>query len=190
MNILGLDVSTSTTGWCLTKSKNSQTSLSLAGFIHHKGKISLHEKAQQVRSMIEEVNKSQKIDLICIEENLQSFRTGLSSARTLMTLSRYNGIVSHECWLATGIVPLYYNVNSARKMLGIDTTKKARLPGEKAKDVVHRWVKAHPIMKNFKWPTRVPTRGINKGKTIEDPGCLDLSDALVMSLCGQIEHCK
>ena len=188
MIILGLDISTSTTGWCLTESKKSLVTLLDSGFVHHKGKRNLHEKSQDVVSILEKIKKQHHIDKICIEENLQSFRTGLSSAKTLMTLSRYNGIVSHECWRCTGIVPEYYNVNSARKMLGIDTTKKARRPGEKAKDVVHRWVKAHDVMKGFEWPTRVPTRGINKGKKIEDPGCKDLSDAFVMSLCGQLEH--
>lgn len=188
MKILGLDISTSTTGWCLTDCSEEKIILVDAGFIHHKSKLSLHEKAQSVRELIDVIKSKHLIDRICIEENLQSFRTGLSSAKTLMTLARYNGIVSHECWLATKIVPTYYNVNSARKFLGIDTTKKARQPGEKAKDVVFRWVKSHRCMKEFSWPTKVLRGGPNRGKEIEDPGCLDLSDAFVMSLRGQLEH--
>jgi len=188
VNILGLDISTSTTGWCLTSQKHGHITLVDAGFVHHKGKRTLHEKAQDVKLVLVGLKKSAKIDTICIEENLQSFRTGLSSAKTLMTLSRYNGIVSHECWLETNLVPLYYNVNSARKSLGINTGKKFRAPNEKAKDIVHRWVKNHEIMRNFSWPKKVLRGGPNKGKTIEDPGCMDLSDAFVMSLCGQLEH--
>ena len=188
MNILGLDISTTTTGWCLTSQKNKKISLIKAGFVHHKGKRTLHEKSQDVKEVLVSLRLKNKIDVICIEENLQSFRTGLSSAKTLMTLSRYNGIVSHECWLETKLVPLYYNVNSARKMLGIDTTKKARIGNEKAKDVVHRWVKAHKMMLDYKWPTKTLKGGPNRGKVIEDPGCMDLSDAFVMSLCGQLEH--
>jgi len=186
--ILGLDISTSTTGWCLTKRKENNNTLLDAGFIHHKGKRNLHEKSQDVVEILARIKKTHEINKICIEENLQSFRPGLSSAKTLMTLSRYNGIVSHECWLSTGIVPVYYNVNSARKSLGIDTTKKARLPGDKAKDVVHRWVKSHEIMNEFNWPTKTLRGGPNRGKIIEDPGCKDLSDAFVMSLWGQLEH--
>lgn len=188
MNILGLDISTSTTGWCLTSKKQEKITLVAAGFIHHKGKRNLHEKSQDVTEIIDSLKSTSIIDAICIEENLQSFRTGLSSAKTLMTLSRYNGIVSHECWLKTGIVPTYYNVNSARKTLGIDTTKKARRENEKAKDVVHRWVKSHNIMTGFDWPTKTLRGGPRSGQTIEDPGCMDLSDAFVMSLCGQLEH--
>ena len=115
MKVFGLDISTSTTGWCLTNKVDGEVALVDAGFIHHKGKRTLHEKAQDVKTILRKNFKEHGIDIICIEENLQSFRTGLSSARTLMTLSRYNGIVSHECWLETNIVPLYYNVNSARK---------------------------------------------------------------------------
>lgn len=188
MKILGLDVSTSTTGWCLTEINDKKIRLVDAGFVHHKGKRNLHEKAQDVSTLLDCLIAKNTIDEICIEENLQSFRTGLSSAKTLMTLSRYNGIVSHECWLKTGIVPTYYNVNSARKSLGIDTTKKARRENEKAKDVVHRWVKSHDIMQEFSWPTKTLNRGPRAGQTIEDPGCMDLSDAFVMSLCGQLEH--
>jgi Holliday junction resolvasome RuvABC endonuclease subunit len=187
--ILGLDISTATTGWCVTKKEESITILVATGFVHHNKKKTLHEKAKEVSAVIEQlVNDKVFIDKVCIEENLQSFRAGLSSARTLMTLARYNGIVSHECWLATGLIPEYYNVNRARKVLGINTSKKARLPNEKAKDVVHRWVKAHSMMTKFDWPTKVLKAGPNRGKTIEDPGCKDISDAFVISLCGHIEH--
>ena len=188
MIVLGLDVSTSTTGWCITESSDkSHVKFIDGGFIKHKSKLSLHEKASDITHLFKSIEEIE-LNKICIEENLQSFRTGLSSASTLMTLSRYNGIVSHECWLKTGIVPTYYNVNSARKSLGIDTTKKARRENEKAKDVVHRWVKSHDIMQEFSWPTKTLNRGPRAGQTIEDPGCMDLSDAFVMSLCGQLEH--
>ena len=35
------------------------------------------------------------IQKIFIEENLQAFRPGFSSAKTLLTLARFNGIVSY-----------------------------------------------------------------------------------------------
>jgi len=188
--ILGLDVSTSTTGWCITSSDgNTKAKFIDGGFIKHKSKLSLHEKASDITGLFDNIaNQKITLDKICIEENLQSFRTGLSSARTLMTLSRYNGIVSHECWLATRIVPVYYNVNKARKALGIDTRKKVRKPGENAKDIVHAWVKNHETMIGFSWPTKTLKGGPRSGMTIEDPCCKDLSDAFVMSLCGHIEH--
>jgi len=187
--ILGLDVSTSATGWCITSKKSETITLIDAGFLKHKNKISLHEKASDVKNLFDDIHKNKiEIEKICIEENLQSFRTGLSSARTLMTLSRYNGIVSHECWLSTRIVPVYYNVNKARKALGIDTRKKIRKPGQNAKDIVHEWVKSHEVMATFKWPTKTLKGGPRSGMTIEDPCCKDISDAFVISLCGHIEH--
>ena len=189
MNVLGLDVSTSTTGWCVIKKTDQKIELIDCGFLKHKSKQSLHEKAQDVRILFENLKK-ENIDLekICIEENLQSFRTGLSSARTLMTLSRYNGIVSHECWLSTNIAPEYYNVNRARKALGINTSKKNRKEGQNAKDIVHDWVKNHTIMSGYQWPTKTLRSGPRRGTTIEDPCCKDISDAVVMSLCGHLEH--
>ena len=189
MNVLGLDVSTSTTGWCVIKKIDQDIELVECGFLKHKAKLSLHQKSQDIRNLFEDLkSKNIAVDKICIEENLQSFRTGLSSARTLMTLSRYNGIVSHECWLSTSIAPEYYNVNRARKALGINTSKKVRKEGQNAKDIVHDWVKSHSIMKDYTWPTKTLRGGPRSGTTIEDPCCKDISDAVVMALCGHLEH--
>ena len=61
---------------------------------------------------------------VFIEENLQSFRSGFSSAQTLSTLARFNGMVSQVCYSEFGIIPEYINVNSARKNLGIKIISK------------------------------------------------------------------
>ena len=67
MNVLGLDISTSTTGWCFTKSTDKQVTLITAGFVHHKGKRNLHEKSQDVTRILDHLSAEYKIDLICIE---------------------------------------------------------------------------------------------------------------------------
>ena len=52
MIILGLDVSTSTTGWCITTSDgNTKVKLVGGGFIKHKSKLSLHEKASDITGL-------------------------------------------------------------------------------------------------------------------------------------------
>ena len=61
--------------------------------------------------------------LVGIEENLQAFRPGLSSAKTLMQLSRFNGIATNIAYRITGIKPVFINVNTARKSLGIKIDK-------------------------------------------------------------------
>ena len=85
---------------------------------------------------MEEINA--KMDLlptaptrIFIEQSLQSFRSGFSSAKTLSTLSRFNGVVAWLCYRRYAIEPEYLAATSARKSCGITVPR-----GTKAKQVV------------------------------------------------------
>ena len=68
---------------------------------------------------------------IFIEQSLQSFRSGFSSAKTLSTLSRFNGVVSWLCYRRYAIEPEYLAATSASKSCGITVPR-----GTKAKQVV------------------------------------------------------
>ena len=124
--ILGLDVSTSITG---------------ATLINKNGEIIYNEawdtrKYKNFFRKVEEINA--KMDLlpsaptrIFIEQSLQSFRSGFSSAKTLSTLSRFNGVISWLCYRRYAIEPEYLAATSARKSCGIKVPR-----GTKAKQVV------------------------------------------------------
>ena len=75
------------------------------------------------------------IERIYVEQSLQSFRSGFSSAQTLSLLSKINGIVSWICYNLFGIEPEYIAATSARKLCGIKVPK-----GQKAKDVALQFV--------------------------------------------------
>ena len=60
---------------------------------------------------------------------------GFSSAKTLSTLSRFNGVVSWMCYSLWNIEPSYLAATSARKLCGIKIPK-----GQKAKPVVLQYV--------------------------------------------------
>ena len=75
------------------------------------------------------------IKSIYIEKNLQSFRSGFSSAKTLSVLSSFNGIVSWLCYEIFDIEPQYLAATSARKLCGIKIPR-----GEKAKPVVLKFL--------------------------------------------------
>ena len=72
-----------------------------------------------------------KIEKIYIEESLQAFRPGLSSAQVILTLGRFNGIVSWICYKVFGFEPQYIGATTARKALGI----KVCLTGEGADEL-------------------------------------------------------
>ena len=96
--ILGLDVSTSITGVSVINRKGDIL-LCEAIDTRNKNKFpSLLSKASFIKSKLREIKNTHKIDEIYIEESLQSFRSGFSSAKTLSTLSKINGIVSYLVW--------------------------------------------------------------------------------------------
>ena len=175
--ILGLDISTSCTGWCVLDSSGNLIDMGMIGLAKKK---SVYLKADCTRAVLKEIQSSYKIEKVYIEENLQSFRTGFSSAKTLSTLARFNGIVSFISYETFGIEPVHINVNSARKSLGIKLVRK-KDGGRPTKDQVLDWVQLNTV---FSWPIKKLKSGPRKGEEINDPGCFDMADAYVISLAG------
>ena len=71
------------------------------------------------------------IEHIYIEQSLHMFMGGKSSAKTLSTLTRFNGIVSWLVFELFEIRPEFIGATSARKQAGIKVPR-----GKKAKQVV------------------------------------------------------
>ena len=90
-----------------------------------------------VEKKLKEIDKLSKtwVKAVYIEQSLQSFRSGFSSARTLSLLSRFNGVVSWLCYEIFAIEPEYLAASSARKLCGIKIPK-----GKKAKNVALQFV--------------------------------------------------
>ena len=130
--ILGLDISTSITG--ITIVNNSGVVLLNESVDTRKYK-SFFLKAEKLKSCLTSIKKEYNIKEIYIEQSLQSFRSGFSSAKTLSTLSRFNGVVSWMCYSLWSVEPEYLAATSARKLCGIKVPK-----GQKAKPVVLQFV--------------------------------------------------
>ena len=173
--ILGLDISTSCVGWCLLDADADH--LVAAGSFVLKDISCMFDKAQSVQQGLQTLINEHNVEAIVIEENLQAFRPGFSSAKTLITLARFNGIVS---WLAYGRVkvkPNFINVNRARKSVGLKIDRKSTLS---TKEQVFEWAKANG-MRDFPWPTKKLKSGPRKGLVIFDDSCYDISDAFVIA---------
>ena len=176
MKILGLDISTSCTGWCLLSENGSLIDM---GSIPLSRERDFFKKADLVRSSLELLKKQHKIERIVIEENLQAYRPGLASAKTLMCLARFNGIVSYICRDMFKCEPEYYNVNVARRTVGLKVSKNSPLS---TKEQVLSWVEDKVNGTGHVWPTKKLKSGPRKGKTIKDPSCFDMADAYVVCL--------
>jgi len=126
---LGLDVSTSITGVSIID-KNDQ--ILICDHIDTRKYKNFFEKVEVVKEYFEERRYTQAaVQEIWIEQSLQSFRSGFSSAHTLSTLARFNGVVSWLVYNFYGLEPNYIAAPTARKSCGI-TIKR----GEKAKEKV------------------------------------------------------
>lgn len=128
---LGLDVSTSCTGVVILDC-NGKFVLGAAFDFKNKNKFpNMFSKAQKIDSFLQEIKSNYPIDKITIESALQMFRPGASSATTISTLMKFNGIVSWLSYKVFGQEPEFLSAATARKVCGIKIPK-----GTKAKIAV------------------------------------------------------
>ncbi len=141
--ILGIDVSTSITGFAVV-ADGQLVYYDSVDLRKHKNifdkTIAIKEKLLDLYEMYQCNNDDDSMRLgnseypiqhIYIEQSLHMFMRGKSSAKTLSTLTRFNGIVSWLVYELFEIQPEFVGATSARKHAGI------RVPrGQKAKEVV------------------------------------------------------
>ena len=146
----------------------------------------LFAKAENFCDAIDRLHESltrQKIevDAIVVEQSLQAFRRRMSSASTIATLNRFNGIVSYIARKRFGVATYQVNAVSARKNIGLTINKKSEVT---TKEQVLAWVKQRPSMNKFDWPTKVLKGGPNKGSIRDEVYCYDIADAFVVANWG------
>ena len=176
--LLALDISTSCTGWCIFD-ENDENGFRDIGFIDLRKHKGMYEKAGKVKSELLNLLIKHSFTKVVVEENLQAFRPGLSSAKTLMTLAQFNGVVRWICHSDLDVSVESINVNKARKSVGLKINRSSEL---KTKDQVLEWVDNQNNSDDFKivWPHKVLKSGPNKGKTRLCNEAYDMADAYVI----------
>lgn len=163
--ILGLDISTSVIGMCAISLDDKLHNLS---FLNLKREKNLYEKAYAFRDEI--LKYKGIITEISIEDAFVKYKPGKSSAETVALLGKFNGMCSLMSYITMGVVPVHYNVNSARKLVFPDI----KFPrGYSRKEIIHHNVSK--LWPEIEWPI-----GPRSGKYIKQ--CYDMSDAAVMAL--------
>jgi len=171
--ILGLDISTSVVGVCVLNEKNQ---LKLLEYINLEKEKSVFDKGKKFKEELSLMTSKLNVTRVGIEENLQAFRPGLSSAKTIVTLARFNGICSYISQEIFKLTPEFINVNSARKSLDIKINRKS---DKNTKEQVQEHVSS--LEPSFDWPTKVMTRGPRKGIVVLIKECYDMADAYVIA---------
>lgn len=180
MQTLGLDISTSNIGIVIL---DNEQKLIHAEALAIKKLKSFHEKAAFVKESIKKVNKKFDIKSIAIEQNLQAFRPGFSSAKTLFTLARFNGVVTYLLHEEFKLDVTEINVNHARKVVGLKINRKSE---SSTKEQVLDWVSSRDLG-GFSWPKRKVTRGKRAGHVIFTEECYDIADAYVIAAASLYE---
>ena len=178
--LLSLDISTSCTGYCLFD-ENGLVDIGYINLSKHKG---LFEKAFCVKQKIIELDDMYKINKVVVEENLQAFRPGLSSAKTLMTLAQFNGVVRWICHERLEVSVESINVNTARKNVGLKINKKDK--SKTTKEKVLDWVSQDDPA--IAWPTKILKSGPNRGEKRVCNEAYDMADAYVIGKSHIIEN--
>lgn len=167
--ILGLDISTSCTGYAIVTTD--------VGRVVEVGNFKLDkfddffDKCDAYRAALSAVfARHVGIKKICIEENLQAFRPGMSSAKTINTLARFNGAASLISYEVCKTKPVFLNATSARSKLGIKLDRKSEVS---TKQQIFEFVKPQI---DIEWPT-TKTGGVQTS-------CYDMADAYVLARAG------
>ena len=178
--ILGIDISTSITGFAIVADGQIvyYDSIDLRKYKNIFDKtIAIKEKLLDLYEMYQCDNDSTirigdsqfPIEHIYIEQSLHMFMGGKSSAKTLSTLTRFNGIVSWLVYELFEIRPEFIGASSARKSAGIKVPR-----GQKAKQVVLQ----HLLDKEPAFKIEYTKNGNPK------PESYDRADAIIVALAG------
>ncbi len=166
MVILGLDSSTSTTGWSFCENGKILS----AGFVDTKKLETTKEKTFRVISCLEKTNEIKRFDEINLEAALSGFAGGFTSQQVIITLARHNAVFAYIIEEHFKKKVNLLSVNTIRKQL----FGKCRIKGIKSKDFVRQELESLvPDVIKF-------TTQNKKGNWDERNG--DMYDAVVASL--------
>ena len=179
--VLGVDISTSITGFAVV-ADGQLVYYDSIDLRKHKGffakTIAIKEKLLDIFEMYQLNNEDRlpgnsefPIQHIYIEQSLHMFMGGKSSAKTLSTLTRFNGVVAWLLFELFEIEPQFIGASSARKTVGI------RVPrGEKAKQVVLKYLLDNEPTFKIQYT--------HKGNP--KPESFDRADAIIIARAGDI----
>ena len=176
--ILGLDVSTSIVGTCIIDSDvtpdGTGNQILLLDRIEFKKCKTMWDKADMVAEYLT-MNTPHIIDRIVLEEALLGFRPGMSSAQTISTLLRFNGICSYIARNIFNKEPEYIGSGHARKLCGIKLLRTAL--GGPQKEQVFKHMSENDL-KHVIWPLK------KSGK--HEDWTRDATDAFVIARAASI----
>jgi len=172
MKVLGLDISSSKIGIALIEDDKK---ILISEVIKLKSNQTLEQRALIFERRMKEIEKHHVPFLIYIEQPAMMFKGGKTTAYTMATLQRFNGMCSYIVYKVFDHVPTMINPRSARAKLGIKTPRRA--PSSQVKRCIIEHVEE---MFEGKFKYELTHKGNPK------PGTDDRADAIVVAIAGPI----
>lgn len=166
--IVGLDVSTSCTGIAILSDAGVPITVCAVNTAHLE---QLADKADAVLTAVHDAIGSNGVTVAFVEESLQAFRPGLSSANTICSLAKMNGLVSYLVQRAFNVQVRFISSQTARKLCGIKLER-----GSPAKPQVTAWALSNVLAS---WDIPRKRRSVDPAVQV-----MDAVDALVIAIAG------
>ena len=170
--VVGLDVSTSCTGVCVldadVEPDSAGSQILHLDRVEFKGCKTFFEKADAVHSALVELHekKGWKPEVFALEEPLLGFQKGMSSASTITTLMRFNGITSYIGRSIFCVDPTYISAAHARKLCGIKM-QRTSVAGMSGKEQVFKHMSEHDLQ-HVAWPVKKNGAPIDASRDMTD----------------------
>ena len=167
--ILGLDISTSITGYTILNDDGTIAEIGSWDMRNKKQYLDWIDKVKKIQYELAVLNKKYSVSQVFIEPALNMFMMGKSSAHTISTLIKFNGIISWLVYEIFEIDPEFIPAVSARKKCGL---------------TVKRGIRAKEQVMTFLLDTE-PSFEVEYGRTGKiKPHCYDEADSLIIAKAG------
>ena len=171
MYTLGLDISSSKIGIALLKDDK----IVISEVVKFKPNQPLEERAIKFESRMREIEQHYVVYDLYVEQPAMMFRGGKTTAYTMATLQRFNGMCCYALRKVFDMTPVLVNPRSARSKLNIKT------PRGMANKEVKRFI-IENVEKRFNGQFKYNMT--HKGNP--QPGTDDRADAIVVALAGPL----
>lgn len=113
IRVLGLDVSSSTVGWCVLDVEKNNIKYVNSGYFKPSKSGSVFDRLKNSQEKTLEIIEKYSPDRIGIED-IAKYMPGVSSANTILTLCSFNRAIGLACYNYLGRSPELFNVMSIR----------------------------------------------------------------------------
>lgn len=179
MRVIGLDISSSVIGYCVIES-NDHSIIEL-GHINLKNIDGLFNKVDHAVPKIAALLVGLNVSKAYIEEAVMMFTAGMSSAQTILTLAKFNALISYHVRNQLGDANIVWvKPTEARKTCGLVMTTKAKAGGASQKEQTFRQLTApNGLLSHITFPLT------KTGKPKQEN--FDEADAYVVAYYGAIK---